>query len=183
MFTAPSRYFHQEHEIFREQVRSFVDKEIEPYIDQWEEERLFPKSVYRRMGELGFLGIRLPEEYGGSEGDIWMALVFCEELCRCHALGLPMSVLVHTDMSTTHIARYGTPQQKDKYLRPLISGEQVCAIAVSEPSGGSNVAGNSDHCGPGRGRVCPQWSQDFYHQLGPCRHLLCGGQNQQGSGP
>ena len=68
MFTAPSRYFNQEHEIFREQVRSFVDKEIEPYIDQWEEERLFPKSVYRRMGELGFLGIRLPEEYGRERG-------------------------------------------------------------------------------------------------------------------
>lgn len=141
MFTAPSRYFNQEHELFREQVRNFVNKEIEPYLDQWEEERLFPKSVYRRMGDLGFLGIRLPEEYGGSDGDIWMALVFCEELCRCHALGLPMSVLVHTDMSSTHIARYGTPQQKDRYLRPLISGEQVCAIAVSEPSGGSDVAG------------------------------------------
>ncbi|MCE2484310.1 MAG: acyl-CoA dehydrogenase family protein [Desulfurellaceae bacterium] len=105
-----------------------------------------------------------------------MALVFCEELCRCHALGLPMSVLVHTDMSTTHIARYGTPQQKDKYLRPLISGEQVCAVAVSEPSGGSNV-------GPRRGWICPQWGQDFHHQLGPCRHLLCGGQNRQRPGP
>ncbi|MCE2484309.1 MAG: acyl-CoA dehydrogenase family protein [Desulfurellaceae bacterium] len=64
MFTAPSRYFNQEHEIFREQVRNFVDKEIEPYIDQWEEERLFPKSVYRRMGELGFLGGRYLDGLG-----------------------------------------------------------------------------------------------------------------------
>ena len=92
------------------------------------------------MGELGFLGIRHPVEYGGSAGDIWMTLVFCEELCRCRALGLPTSVLVHTDMSSTHIARNGTAEQKEKYLRPMITGEAVCAIGVTEPSGGSDVA-------------------------------------------
>jgi acyl-CoA dehydrogenase len=139
--TAPSRYFTEEHEIFREQVRNFVDKEIVPHIDQWEEEQLFPKSLYRRMGELGFLGIRYPEKYGGSNGDIWMTLVFCEELCRCLAFGLPMSVLVHTDMSSTHIARYGTEEQKRQYLVPMITGEKVCAIGVSEPAAGSDVAG------------------------------------------
>ena len=106
--TAPSRFFTEEHEIFREQVRNFVNKEISPYIDQWEHDGLFPKSLYKRMGELGFLGIRYPEQYGGSNGDIWMTIAFCEEMCRCRALGLPMSVLVHTDMSSTHIARYGS---------------------------------------------------------------------------
>ena len=140
MLTAPSRFFNEEHQIFREQVRNFVSKEISPHIDQWEEDALFPKSLYRRMGELGFLGIRHPVEYGGSGGDIWMTLVFCEELCRCRALGLPTSVLVHTDMSSTHIARNGTDEQKEKYLRPMITGEAVCAIGVSEPSGGSDVA-------------------------------------------
>ncbi|HXG21398.1 MAG TPA: acyl-CoA dehydrogenase family protein, partial [Methylomirabilota bacterium] len=69
--TAHSRYFTEEHEIFREQVRNFVNKEVLPHIDRWEEEELFPKSLYRRMGELGFLGIRYPEKYGGSNGDIW----------------------------------------------------------------------------------------------------------------
>lgn len=141
MLTAPSRYFTQDHEIFREQVRAFVEKEIHPHIDQWEQEELFPKSLYRRMGELGFLGIRYPEKYGGSSGDIWMTLVFCEELCRSRALGLPMSILVHTDMSSTHIARYGTDEQRQKYLVPMITGEKVCAIAVSEPAAGSDVAG------------------------------------------
>lgn len=141
MLTAPSRYFTEEHEIFREQVRNFVEKEIHPHIDQWEQEELFPKSLYRRMGELGFLGIRYPEKYGGSGGDIWMTLVFCEELCRCRALGLPMSVLVHTDMSSTHIARYGTEEQRQKYLVQMITGEKVCAIGVSEPAAGSDVAG------------------------------------------
>jgi len=139
--TAQSRYFTEEHEIFREQVRNFVNKEVLPHIDQWEEEELFPKSLYRRMGELGFLGIRFPEKYGGSNGDIWMTVAFCEEICRCHALGLPMSVLVHTDMSSTHIARYGTEEQKQQYLVPMIKGEQVCAIGVSEPAAGSDVAG------------------------------------------
>ena len=80
--TAPSRFFTPEHEIFREQVRNFVTKELNPHMDQWEEEQLFPKSLYRRMGELGFLGIRYPEKYGGSNGDIWMTIVFTEELCR-----------------------------------------------------------------------------------------------------
>jgi alkylation response protein AidB-like acyl-CoA dehydrogenase len=138
--TAQSRYFTEEHEIFREQVRNFVNKEVLPHIDQWEEEELFPKSLYRRMGELGFLGIRYPEKYGGSNGDIWMTIAFCEELCRCHAFGLPMSVLVHTDMSSTHIARYGTEEQRQQYLVPMIKGEQVCAIGVSEPAAGSDVA-------------------------------------------
>jgi alkylation response protein AidB-like acyl-CoA dehydrogenase len=127
--------------MFREQVRNFVSREIAPYIDQWEQEGLFPKSLYRRMGELGFLGIRYPEKYGGSGGDIWMTIAFCEELCRCRALGLPMSVLVHTDMSSTYIARYGTEAQREQYLVPMIAGEKVCAIAVSEPAAGSDVAG------------------------------------------
>jgi acyl-CoA dehydrogenase len=141
MWTAPSRYFDQEHEIFRDQVRNFVTKEVTPHIEEWEAQGLFPKSLYRRMGELGFLGIRYPEKYGGSDGDIWMTLAFTEELCRCGAMGLPMSVLVHTDMSSTHVARYGSEEQKQKYLVPMIRGEKVCAIAVSEPAAGSDVAG------------------------------------------
>jgi alkylation response protein AidB-like acyl-CoA dehydrogenase len=139
--TAQSRFFSEEHEIFREQVRNFVNKELVPHIDQWEQEGLFPKSLYRRMGELGFLGIRYPEKYGGSNGDIWMTVAFCEEMCRCRAMGLPMSVLVHTDMSSTHIARYGTEEQRQQYLVPMIKGEKVCAIGVSEPAAGSDVAG------------------------------------------
>lgn len=139
--TAQTRFFTEEHEIFREQVRNFVNKEIVPHIDQWEEEGLFPKSLYRRMGELGFLGIRYPEKYGGSNGDVWMTVAFCEEMCRCRAMGLPMSVLVHTDMSSTHIARYGTEEQRQQYLVPMIKGEKVCAIGVSEPAAGSDVAG------------------------------------------
>ena len=139
--TAQSHFFSEEHEIFREQVRNFVNKELVPHIDQWEQEGLFPKSLYRRMGELGFLGIRYPEKYGGSNGDIWMTVAFCEEMCRCRAMGLPMSVLVHTDMSSTHIARYGTEEQRQQYLVPMIKGEKVCAIGVSEPAAGSDVAG------------------------------------------
>lgn len=139
--TAPSRFFTPEHDLFREQVRNFVNKELNPYMDQWEEEQLFPKSLYRRMGELGFLGIRYPEKYGGSNGDIWMTVAFTEELCRARGMGLPMSVLVHTDMSSTHIARYGTEEQRQKHLVPMITGEKVCAIGVSEPAAGSDVGG------------------------------------------
>ena len=125
MLTAPSRFFTEEQEMFREQVRNFVHKEVNPHIEQWEQEQIFPKSLYRRMGELGFLGIRYPEKYGGSDGDIWMTVAFCEELCRCRALGLPMSVLVHTDMSSTHIG-----QESLLSLRAIFSTDESLRSAI-----------------------------------------------------
>src|SRR4029453_441346 len=92
------------------------------------------------MGEVGFLRIRSPGKYGGSNGDVWMTVAFTEELCRARGMGLPMSVLVHTDMSSTHIARYGK-EQRQEYLVPMITGEKVVAIGVSEPAEGSDVGG------------------------------------------
>ena len=133
--------FTEEHELFRKSVRAFVEKECWPVVDQWEEAGIVPREVYRRMGELGFLGLRYPEAYGGAGADIFMTVVFCEELARCRSGGFAMGTMVHTDMASPHIVRQGTPDQKARYLRPLIAGEQICAIAVTEPGGGSDVAG------------------------------------------
>lgn len=132
--------FSEEHRIFRRAVRRFVDEELNPHVDEWEAAGTFPKDVYRRMGELGFLGIRFDEKYGGAGADIWSTVVFCEEMGRCRSRGLTMSVLVHTDMSSPYLYKYGSEALKQKYLPELIRGEKVAAIALTEPSGGSDLA-------------------------------------------
>jgi acyl-CoA dehydrogenase len=132
--------FREEHEIFRRSVRQFVEREIIPHTEEWEENGEIPRWVWRRMGQLGFLGIEYSEEYGGAGADFISTLVFVEEISRCGAMGFPISVTVHTDMASPHI-KSGTEDQKRKYLPQIIKGERISAIAVTEPSGGSDVAG------------------------------------------
>lgn len=133
--------FKEEHNILRESLKRFVENEIVPHVDQWEEERYIPKDLFKRMGDMGYLGIRHPVEYGGSGGDIFMTIVFAEELARCRSCGLSCAVTSHTDMGSPHLAQAGSADQKEKYLRPIISGEKICAITVTEPDAGSDVAG------------------------------------------
>jgi acyl-CoA dehydrogenase len=132
--------FSEEHRIFRRAVRRFVDEELNPNVDEWEEKGIFPKELYRRMGELGFLGIRFDEKYGGAGADIWSTVIFCEEMGRCRSRGLTMSVLVHTDMSSPYLHKYGSEALKQRYLPALIQGEKVGAIALTEPGGGSDLS-------------------------------------------
>jgi acyl-CoA dehydrogenase len=133
--------FTEEHEMFRKAVRSFLEKEVTPYIEQWENEGETPRSLYQRMGELGYLGIKFPEEYGGSGLDVIMEAVFTEELSRCGAGGVGAAIGAHTTIAMTNIWRYGTHEQKLKYLVPGIKGEAISALGVTEPSGGSDVSG------------------------------------------
>ncbi|MDA8335923.1 MAG: acyl-CoA dehydrogenase family protein [Peptococcaceae bacterium] len=126
--------------MFRRSVRQFVAKEVQPKIDEWEQNGCYDKAVFKRMGDLGFLGLSYPAGYGGQAADIKMSLVFWEELCRPGALGFPMSVMVHTDMASPSLARVGTPEQKERYLKAVCSGAKVMAIAITEPNHGSDVA-------------------------------------------
>jgi alkylation response protein AidB-like acyl-CoA dehydrogenase len=135
-----SPFFSEEHRIFRRTVRTFVEEELNPCVNEWEEAGRFPKEIYRRLGELGVLGIRYPREYGGAGADIWTTVVFCEELGRCRSRGLTMSVLVQTDMSSPYLAKHGSEELKRKYLPAMIKGEKVGAIVLTEPSGGSDLA-------------------------------------------
>ncbi|MER3445668.1 MAG: acyl-CoA dehydrogenase [Candidatus Dadabacteria bacterium] len=132
--------FGDEHRILRRTVRQFVEKEVIPHTEEWEEKQEIPQWVWRRMGELGFLGIEYPEEYGGAGADFISTLVFIEEISRCGSMGFPISVTVHTDMASPHLFS-GTEEQRRRYLPQIIKGEKICAIAVTEPSGGSDVAG------------------------------------------
>lgn len=133
--------FQEEHQIFRQQVRTFVETELAPKVDQWEEEKIFPSSVFERAGELGILGAHYPEEVGGGGGDFWMSVVKSEELARCGSAGVTMGLLVQSDMATPVLNDLGSRDVKDEFLIPAIRGEKVAALGVSEPGAGSDVAG------------------------------------------
>lgn len=133
-------YFTEDHNIFRKSVRDFVEKELAPHAEEWENAESFPREVYKRMGELGFLGIRMPEKYGGSGLDYWYTVCFAEELPRSKMAGLNMSIMVQTDMATPVIAEIGTEEQCQEFLVPAIKGEKIAALGVTEPGCGSDVA-------------------------------------------
>src|SRR6266566_6536797 len=114
--------------------------EVQPHLEEWEE-KTFPDSIFQRLGELGFLGLRYPPEYGGQGGDYFSAVVLSEELARVGSGGLGMAVAVQTEMATPPVFKFGTEDQKRRWLAPAIRGEQIAAIAITEPDAGSDVAG------------------------------------------
>lgn len=139
--TASDFFFDEEHHLLRAQVRRFVEEEIKPFADAWEEEGATPRELLRKMGELGFFGIRYPEIYGGSAMDERATVVLSEELGRCTYAGVAITALVHTDMASVHIFNAGNDAQKEKYLPKVISGELITAVGVTEPDAGSDVKG------------------------------------------
>jgi acyl-CoA dehydrogenase len=133
-------FFTDAHEELRMHVRKFLEKEVRPHLEEWEE-RTFPDSIFKRFGELGFLGLRYPLEYGGQGGDYFSAVVLSEELARAGAGGLGMAVAVQAEMATPPIFRFGTEEQKRRWLVPAIQGTSIAALAITEPDAGSDVAG------------------------------------------
>ncbi len=133
-------YFTDAHDELRLHIRRFLEKEVQPHLDEWEE-KTFPDSIFQRFGELGFLGLRYPPEYGGQGGDYFSALVLSEELARAGTGGLGMAVAVQTEMATPPVFKFGTEEQKTRWLAPAIRGEQIASIAITEPDAGSDVAG------------------------------------------
>ncbi len=136
-----SPYFSEEHDLIRSQIRRFVAEEVQPHAQAWEKDGMVPRTVLRRMGELGFLGMRYPSEYGGSDMDARASVILAEECGRSTFGGFAITVLVHTDMASPHLARFGSPAQKKRHFGPVIRGEKICAVAVTEPDAGSDVAG------------------------------------------
>ena len=136
-----SIYFNEQHELLRDQVRRFVDTEVKPHADAWEAAGMVPREVIRKLGDLGLLGMRYSQDFGGSELDTLATIVFAEELARSTYGGFAITVLVHTDMASPHLANAGNPAQLDKYLPRIVSGELVTAVAVTEPDAGSDVSG------------------------------------------
>src|ERR671937_2855127 len=141
-FEAKRRHFifTYEHEQLRESIRRFVIKELQPHAEEWEE-TTFPDWVFTRMGELGFLGLDKPEEYGGQGGDYYTSLVLAEEMVHAHCGGLGMGVAVQTDMAMPPILAFGTEEQKREWVVPAIKGEAILCLGITEPDAGSDVAG------------------------------------------
>ena len=132
----------EEHESIRETVAKFIDNEINPYVDQWEEDGIFPaKEVFKKLGDLGMLGITKPIQYGGLGLDYSYGIVFAEEMGRIHCGGVSTGIGVQTDMATPALAKFGSDELRNEFLVPAITGDAVFSIAVSEPQAGSDVAG------------------------------------------
>jgi acyl-CoA dehydrogenase len=133
--------FSDEHEQLRESVGRFVRNEIAPHVDEWEEAREFPRELFLRCGELGFLGLKYPEELGGQGGDYVHDAVWIEELSRSGASGgVGAGLGGHTGIATPPIFNFGTPEQHERWLRPAIRGEKIGALGITEPGAGSDVA-------------------------------------------
>lgn len=135
-----SPFYTEEHELFRSQVRRFVEAEIEPYIDAWDEAGRVPRDFFYKAAEAGLLALGYPEELGGVPvPDYFYHLIFHEELARAGSGGIVPAVWIH-GIALPPIVAFGTPEQKEKFVRPVLSGEKMAALAVTEPSGGSDVA-------------------------------------------
>ncbi len=137
----PYNPFTEEHEMFRKAVRKFVENELTPHVEEWENAEIAPlHEIFKKMGDLGFLGLNYPEAYGGADADIWFTVVLHEEISKTPMGGVPMAIAVQTDMCTPALAQFGSDYLKETYLAPAIRGDMVGAIAVTEPDAGSDVA-------------------------------------------
>lgn len=133
--------FSTEHQELRKTVARFVDTELNPHVEAWEEAGIWPaRDVLKKMGNLGLLGISKPEAYGGMGLDYSYSLVFAEEMGNCAGGSLPMAIGVVTDMATPALAKFGSDVLREEFLAPTIAGDRVCSIGVSEPGAGSDVA-------------------------------------------
>jgi len=132
--------FTPEHEALRASVRAFVEKEIHPHVEEWERAGDFPRSLYGRMGELGFLGLKYPEEFGGTGPDVLADVIVVEELARCGSGGVAAGIGGSKDLGSYYVYRFGNDEQRKRWLAPSIAGEAIGALGVTEPDAGSDVA-------------------------------------------
>ena len=134
-------YFTEEHNLFRQSLRDFLQKEVVPKVDKWEEEGKIDPSIWTKLGEMGFLGIAYPEEYGGMNLDFFYTIILLEELQRINSGGFAAAVWAHTYLAMTHLNAEASHELKQEYLTKSISGEKVGCLCITEPFGGSDVAG------------------------------------------
>ncbi|MHA6281231.1 acyl-CoA dehydrogenase family protein [Salinimicrobium sp. CAU 1759] len=136
-----SRYFTEEHELFRKSFQEFLQKEVVPHIEKWEKTGTIERFIWEKFGEMGYFGLNYSEEYGGLDLDIFYTVIFLEELQKINSGGFAAAMWAHAYLAMTHLAKEGDEEIKQKYLAPSISGEKIGCLCISEPSGGSDVAG------------------------------------------
>jgi len=142
---APEPPFTDEHEELRESLRRFIDAELRPHAEEWEDARWFPNEVFTQLAKHGFLGLKYPESYGGQGGDYLHEAVMCEEMARIGSGGTAAGIGAHINIATPPIFKFGTDDQKERYLRPAIAGTKIGALGITEPDAGSDVASIRTH--------------------------------------
>ncbi|MCT8338443.1 acyl-CoA dehydrogenase family protein [Flavobacteriaceae bacterium TK19130] len=134
-------YFTEEHHFFRKSFREFLQKEVVPHIEKWEETGTIDRFIWEKMGEMGYFGISYPEKYGGLDLDIFYMVIYLEELQRVNSGGFAAAMWVHPYLAMTHLNAEGSDAIKDKYMPPSITGEKIGCLCITEPFGGSDVSG------------------------------------------
>ncbi|WP_299443914.1 acyl-CoA dehydrogenase family protein [uncultured Aquimarina sp.] len=134
-------YFTEEHELFRESLKDFLQKEVVPHIEKWEKTGDIERFIWEKFGEMGYFGIAYPEEYGGLGLDLFYTVIFLEELQKINSGGFAAAMWAHVYLAMTHVNKEGDHRVKEKYLKTSITGEKIGCLCISEPFGGSDVAG------------------------------------------
>ncbi len=134
-------YFTEEHELFRKSFQDFLQKEVVPHIDKWEKSGTIERFIWKKFGEMGYFGLNQPEEYGGMDLDIFYTVIFLEELQKINSGGFAAAMWAHAYLAMTHVNKEGDDAIKKKYLTPSIEGEKIGCLCITEPFGGSDVAG------------------------------------------
>ena len=136
-----SMYFTEEHELFRKSFQEFLKKEVVPHIDKWEKSGTIERFIWKKFGEMGYFGINYPEQYGGLNLDLFYTVIFLEELQKINSGGFAAAMWAHSYLAMTHLVTEGSEEIKKKYLEPSIAGEKIGCLCITEPFGGSDVAG------------------------------------------
>ena len=136
-----SMYFSEEHNAFRQSFRDFLQKEVVPFVEKWEKQGFIDKEIWKKFGEMGYFGLNYPEEYGGLNLDLFYTVIFLEEMQKVNSGGFAAAMWAHTYLAMTHLEKEGSQAIKEKYLTASIQGDKVGCLCISEPFGGSDVAG------------------------------------------
>ncbi len=136
-----SMYFTEEHQLFRKSLQDFLKKEVVPHIEKWEKTGIIDRFIWKKFGEMGYFGLAYPEEYGGLDLDLFYTVILLEELQKINSGGFAAAIWAHCYLAMTHINKEGNHFIKENYLAPSISGEKIGCLCITEPFGGSDVAG------------------------------------------
>ena len=136
-----SMYFTEEHEVFRASFKDFLQKEVVPHIEKWEKTGSIERFIWKKFGEMGYFGLSTPEEYGGMDLDLFYTIIFLEEMQKINSGGFAAAIWAHEYLAMTHLNKEGNHEQKQKYLVPSVEGDRIGCLCITEPFGGSDVAG------------------------------------------
>jgi len=176
-------YFSEDHQSFRASFRAFLEKEVLPHVDTWEEAGEIPRTIYKQMGEMGYFGLGLPENLGGSGLDFFYDVIFLEELGKVNSGGFGAAIGAHVILTLPHLFKKGSPFLQEKYLKPAIQGQLIGALAITEPHAGSDVASILSNATPTEGGFLINGSKIFITNGVNCDYYILAAKTNPQAGP